>query len=222
MTNGAMIRGAEVLLIVLALAATAAAGVRVARRSPVGSPQVVSLPDWRKQLNFPRRIGPDSAPYRIVVWTDFQCPQCRVFNRELMGLRARFNDSLSVVYRFMPQIAIHPRAFDAAVAAECASVEKRLGPMGDALFAAPLLADTLDVDSLAVVAGLTDLAQWRRCRREPTARRRVLFDLDHGAALSIARLPAVQVGERLYMGSISADTLDEFVRRKARVVPVGK
>ena len=80
------------------------------------------------------RVGPEDAPLRIVLFTDYQCPDCKSVEAQLGGIlaeRAARNDiSVSIRYfpfnsdcnRFAPNKTNHPNACWAARAAEAAGM----------------------------------------------------------------------------------------------------
>lgn len=82
------------------------------------------------------RRGPESARARIVVFTDYQCPDCRALEAELEAALAHQND-VSIAVRHFPlctecnahAVDYHPNACWAARAAEAASIVA-----GDAAF----------------------------------------------------------------------------------------
>ena len=81
--------------------------------------------------------GSNKARVAIIEFSDFQCPACAQFTRDtLPRLRQRYVKSGKVLLAFhpLPLQGIHPRAFRASVAAECAARQGRFWPMHDGLF----------------------------------------------------------------------------------------
>ncbi|MDB4928098.1 MAG: Periplasmic thiol:disulfide interchange protein DsbA, partial [Myxococcaceae bacterium] len=62
------------------------------------------------------RLGPDSAPLTVVVFSDFQCPYCARARLVVSDLRALFPRAVRVVWRNLPLVR-HPMARQAAEAA---------------------------------------------------------------------------------------------------------
>jgi protein-disulfide isomerase len=71
-------------------------------------------------------VGPADAPVTLVEYGDFQCPYCFRAHPIVMKLQARMGDKLRFVFRNFPIAEIHPRATEAAEAAE--SVASNAGP----------------------------------------------------------------------------------------------
>lgn len=73
--------------------------------------------------NRPARGGPESAPVRIVVFDDLQCPFCAKMHKALFpAILARYGDKVRIVYKDAP-LSIHPWATYAAVDANCVAAQ---------------------------------------------------------------------------------------------------
>ena len=80
-------------------------------------------------------LGPADAPITIVEFSDFECPFCSRFARETApALRRQYGDSIRWIFVNYPLQSIHPNAYEAALAGECAAEQERFWPFYDALF----------------------------------------------------------------------------------------
>ena len=80
------------------------------------------------------RGNPD-APLTLVEYGDYECPFCSRTTGSIDEVRAHFGDELRYVWRHLPLERVHPRAFDAACAAETAGLQGKYFEMGKMLFA---------------------------------------------------------------------------------------
>jgi Na+/H+ antiporter NhaA len=80
------------------------------------------------------RGNPD-APLTLVEYGDYECPFCSRATGSIDEVRAHFGDELRYVWRHLPLERVHPRAFDAARAAEAAGLQGMYFEMGSQLFA---------------------------------------------------------------------------------------
>ncbi len=67
-------------------------------------------------------IGPEKAPVRLVMFTGYQCPDCRFFETQAEQLLAKHGDKLSMSVFHFPMEALHANAMWAARAAEAAGI----------------------------------------------------------------------------------------------------
>ena len=87
-------------------------------------------------------IGPADAPITIVEFSDFQCPYCRAWHQQTyQPLFAAYPGKIRLVYRDFPLTQIHPNAFPAAEAAQCANEQNAFWPFHDKLFSSENLGD---------------------------------------------------------------------------------
>ncbi|MDT7791454.1 MAG: hypothetical protein QOD59_890 [Mycobacterium sp.] len=80
------------------------------------------------------RGNPD-APLTLVEYGDYECPFCSRATGAIDEVVAHFGDQLRYVWRHLPLERVHPRAFDAACAAEAAGLQGKYFEMGKMLFA---------------------------------------------------------------------------------------
>jgi protein-disulfide isomerase len=87
-------------------------------------------------------IGPADAPITIVEFSDFQCPFCRAWHQQTyQPLLEAYPGKIRIVYRDFPLTSIHPNAFPAAEAAQCANEQNAFWPYHDKLFSSENLGD---------------------------------------------------------------------------------
>ncbi|MGX9789347.1 Na+/H+ antiporter NhaA [Mycobacterium sp. MMS18-G62] len=109
---------------------------------------IFRLTDWLSPpepvgLKLIRPIDPDrdhirgdpNAPLTLVEYGDYECPFCSRATGSIDEVVAHFGDTLRYVWRHLPLERVHPRAFDAARAAEAAGLQGKYFEMGRMLFA---------------------------------------------------------------------------------------
>lgn len=83
--------------------------------------------DWVK--------GNTSAPVKLIVYGDFDCPFCAEFEKTLKKAQEEFPDKIVIAFRHNP-LRSHPMAYTAALSAECAGEQNKFWEMHDKIFAA--------------------------------------------------------------------------------------
>ncbi len=82
-------------------------------------------------------LGNKNAPVSVVVYSDFQCPFCRVFWKDaLPQIKENYvkTGKAKIVFRHFPLTSLHPSAKTAAVASECAAEQGKFWEMHDKIF----------------------------------------------------------------------------------------
>ena len=148
------------------------------------------------------------ASVHLVIFSDFQCLGCTKFASTLAAIEQRFADRVHVVFKHFPLSSacnpllgkdLHPRACEAAAAAEAARRQDKFWPFHDALFAADLHKNPdVALAEIAAEAGL-DLEPFQTDRRSDSVAEKVQEDIEQGVALGLDGTPAVFLnGRRVY------------------------
>ena len=143
-------------------------------------------------------LGPPNAPITIVEFSDFECPFCSRFARSTApALRRQYGDRIRWIFVNYPLRSIHPNAYEAALAGECAADQGRFWPFYDALFSGR---HPLSGDGYAAVAGEIGLDEERfeTCYRNADPAHEVLLDIQEGEKFYILGTPTFYVnGKRM-------------------------
>jgi protein-disulfide isomerase len=108
-------------------------------------------------------LGPLNSPVEIIVFSDFECPSCRYFSLVLNTLEQEYKGKFHVVYKYYPlnkacnsfvDKDVHPRACEAAFAAEAARKQEKFWEYHNSLFITNLSYFSKNVCSLADSLGL--------------------------------------------------------------------
>ena len=155
-------------------------------------------------------VGPPSAPIRIVIFTDFECPYCLEMEQTLTHLRQRYGDRIALYYLNYPGPA-HKYARPAAIAALCAAAQGRYAAYHDILFAHQHDLDHADYAAWAGIAGL-DRKAFEACRASGAMEARVDQDIREGIAAGVASTPTFLVNGRLVA---DGESLERVVAEEA-------
>ncbi len=147
--------------------------------------------------SFGHATGPAVANHTVVVFSDFECPACRAFSFVIDTLRERYPD-LRVIERHWPLTSLHPFAFKAALAAECATDVGAYKEVRRALFARPALIEAEEWGLLGRVAAVNDTARFASCVRSERLKANVQRDADFAAKHGFLGTPTVLLDGRRF------------------------
>ena len=156
--------------------------------------------------------GPVDAPILLVEFSDFQCPFCQRATGTLEELADRYEDQIQFVYKDYP-LAVHPEAFKAAEAGNCAHEQGMFWELHDKMFVSQ---DALDVPSLTTYAselGL-DATAFSTCLDEGRYTQRVQHDLQLGQLYGVSSTPTVFINGRPVMGAAPIETFEQIIREE--------
>ena len=166
-------------------------------------------------------LGPEDAKVEIIEFSDFQCPFCRTFWKNTLGLiKSEYIDSGKVrfVYRDFPLVSIHPMAQKYAEAAECAGDQNRYWEMHDKIFEeqdklGSGTIGSLDVSDLkgwAAELGL-DSNDFNQCLDSGKYAEEVREDLNDGSAGGVNGTPSFFINGRLVVGAQPFESFKQII-----------
>lgn len=189
----------------IAIVAAAAAIVWSVLRAPAAARlaqqardrRVPPVPTLPLDLAGAARRGSPAARIGLVEFSEFQCPFCGKYAREVLpGILDKYVQSgrLLLVFRNLPLERLHPFAVRAASLAACADSTGRFWNVHDAFFAEPAIRTAEDVTGRAALAGLS-AAEQESCLARPEFEQSVKADIALARVLQIDSTPAFMLGE---------------------------
>ena len=139
--------------------------------------------------------GASNATVTIYEYSDYECPNCKLAEPEIMSFLANYQDrGVRVVFKNFPLESIHPDARGAAVAAVCAGRQGQFWEYHDLLFASQPALDDLSLMSYARRLNL-DTVAFAACLKDPTAQAVVDADEAQGFGLGLQATPTFMAGD---------------------------
>jgi protein-disulfide isomerase len=163
----------------------------------------------------------------IIEYSDFQCPFCARFAKDVLPiLSSKYVEkgSLAFVFRHLPLNLAHPRAAEAAIAAECAGRQGQFWTIHDQLFRTQADAARWNMQSIASDAGV-DVSTWASCING-SGKDRVASDARHAQELGVSSTPLFLIGLRqaadtikvtdVIVGAQPVEAFEQIVERLLR------
>lgn len=167
--------------------------------------------------NPPNYLGSPNAVVTVEEFADFQCPTCAFMHPKIQEIRAAYGDRIRIVFREYPlEIAAHDKAYDAAVAAEAASLQGKFWDMQNLLFAnqknwerAPNYREIFQ--GYAQKIGL-DVEKFNSDMMGIPAKNRVDADKQRGRSLGINGTPTIYInGRELQQPEMTAEGMRQII-----------
>jgi protein-disulfide isomerase len=163
--------------------------------------------------------GGASAPVTVVEYSDFQCPFCGRVMPTLKQLRAKYGDRIRLVWKDFPLTQIHPQAFVAAQAGNCAREQGKFWEYHDRLFGNQQALQPEFLKKYAAETGL-DTTKFNECLDSSKYEARVQEALGAGTRLGITSTPTVYVNGRMINGAqpieVFQAVIDDELARTAK------
>lgn len=150
--------------------------------------------------------GPEGAPYTLVEYGDYECPDCGRLYVVLRELQNDIGNRLRVVFRHYPLSGIHHHAQQAAEAAEAAGAQGKFWEMHGVLFERQAALRTKDLIRYAEEIGLvTEL--FRNDLKQEIYRDQVRADFIAGVQNGVNHTPGLFLNSVRYDGAWDTESI---------------
>ena len=149
---------------------------------------IPTLEPAEPSVSEPPSVVLDDGTVEIIAFTDFQCPFSAQFHRETYPqLMETYGDTIRFTTKHLPS-PLHPDAYRAAIAYECANLQGKAAAYADLLYRNQ---DRLSAESLQRYAARLDLntAQFRECLSAEAPAPKVDADRAEAAKLRLDGTP---------------------------------
>jgi protein-disulfide isomerase len=161
-------------------------------------------------------FGYNEAKVRVVIFSDFQCPYCKLFQSNLRDIMKNYQDKVIFDYKFLP-LDIHTQANDAALAAGCALEQNKFWEYADKLYANQTVWSTKDdlpkFKEYAKMLGL-DVVKFNQCLVDKKYQTKIDADKKEADSFAISETPSIFVDDQFQSGTISADQLKSAIDKE--------
>jgi len=151
------------------------------------------------------RLGPDKSMINIVVFSDFLCPACKRFSKELQKINEEGQGKYSIVFKNFPLSTncnhailkdLHPQSCEAAYAGVAANMQGKFWEFHDALFNVSGRGYDDFSRTIALRAGL-DMQRFDSARHTAAVKDKITRDVLLAQQLNIDATPTVFLNGRL-------------------------
>jgi len=161
-------------------------------------------------------LGPANAPVTLVEFSDFQCPFCQRVMPTLKRLKEAYGDRIRIVWKDFPLTQIHPEAFKAAEAGNCAREQGKFWEFHDVLFGNQQALQPEHLKKYAADLGM-NVTTFATCLDTAKHNDRVQAQMGVGSSLGVSSTPAAFINGRLVSGAqpyeVFAAIIDEELER---------
>jgi protein-disulfide isomerase len=159
--------------------------------------------------------GSLTAPARLVIYGDYECPYTRKALISVARLREDLGDSLLFAFRNFPLTEIHPHAQHAALAAEAADGQGKFWEMHDLLFRRQNFLEDRELVAYAGLLGL-DQERFRADLEAETGLPRIEADVRSGERSGVDGTPGIFVNGHRHLQDYDPKTLTSALTAVAR------
>lgn len=153
-------------------------------------------------------LGKSDAKIKVFLFSDFQCPYCKMFWKTVRDTMKQYPDQ-ALVYKHLP-LSFHNQAENAALASECALEQEKFWEYGDKLYASQ--SDWSNAQGTQKFKDYArdlklNTAQFGKCLDDKKYQSKIDADKNEANNFGISGTPAIFINSQFKNGVISADDL---------------
>ncbi len=193
----------------------AAEATAVVNQTAAASGADSAVPEQVKRYDVPVDddpvLGNPKAPITIIEFSDYQCPYCQQWNQQVLSkIESTYGDKIRLVYRDFPLESIHPEAFPAAEAANCAGEQDKYFDYHNLLFSGALQLGRSTYEAYAKQLKL-DMTGFTKCLDEHRYKTEVQNDLDYAANLGVRSTPTFFINGLAVVGAQPFEVFQQVI-----------
>lgn len=154
-------------------------------------------------------LGPDDAPVKVVVFSNFECSFCLKAHPTLMSLRGLYGDRVQLVYKHRP-LPPHRHARMTAAAAIAAGEQGKFWDFADLLTRNPGSRDRASMERFAGELGL-DLIRFRAAMDAEATKKRIDEDEAEAKRVGANGIPCFFINGREIVGARPVDHYQKVI-----------
>lgn len=161
-------------------------------------------------------IGSRDAKVKVIEYSDFQCPYCKMFASSVKQMISEYGDDVAFVYKHLP-LSFHPQAQNAALASECANEQGKFAAYHDLLFdKQDVWGKTEGTQAFKAYARQLGMktADFNACLDTAKYADKVAADAQEAASFGISGTPGIFVGDKFFAGAIQYAELKAAIDEK--------
>ncbi|MEX1071079.1 MAG: thioredoxin domain-containing protein [Anaerolineales bacterium] len=156
-------------------------------------------------------LGAEDAPITIVEFADFECPFCQRHAQDTHArLLEEYGDQIRFVYKDFPLTSLHPNAYPAALAGQCAHEQDKFWDFHDLLFSGRLGLGDEAYLAYAEELGL-DIEAFTACLEDQRYVESVQADYDFGIEIGVSSTPTFFVNGIAVIGAQPFDLFKQII-----------
>jgi protein-disulfide isomerase len=157
-------------------------------------------------------LGSESAKVKIVEFSDFNCPACKMAHSVVRQIGKEYGDKILIVFRYFP-LSYHDTSVKAAEAAEAAASQGKFWEYHDMLFENQPNFENKDLIKYAKNLSL-DTKKFEEELNSGKYNSKVMADLETGSNVGVSATPTFFINGTKYEGILTIEQFREIINKE--------
>lgn len=164
---------------------------------------------WENLIRNERTVGNPNSDIKIILFSDYNCPYCKIMNSTLYDLLKSRNDIYIMYYEYPGEH--NKSSFEAALSSLCAGYQNKYLEYHKILFDRPDLLESKDWQKIAYLAGVEDQITFAKCLNEKLSEDELINEIAVAKNFDIKYTPSIIINGYLIEGSINKNDLQKII-----------
>lgn len=163
-------------------------------------------------------LGKKDSKVKVYVFSDFQCPYCKLFWKTLRDTMQKYGEQVLFDYKHFP-LSFHSQAENAAMASGCALEQDKFWEYGDKLYAGQSeWGNSTGTQKFKDYARdiKMNIAQFNKCLDDKKYQDKIEADKNEANNFGISGTPAIFINSQFKNGVISAEDLKAAIEEELK------
>ena len=157
-----------------------------------------------------REKGSISKAY-LIEFFDYECPYCNVVDTVLDSIQSKYDAKIKIVRYHFP-LNMHPSAYKAAIAAECARDQGMFESYHKELMKNQYRLSSIDFNDIAILIGIKDLNKFQMCIDNEEPAGVISRNVQLAKRIGVNGTPTLIINNKMISGVIEVDEIDRIIK----------
>ncbi|MCL5031300.1 MAG: DsbA family protein [Bacteroidetes bacterium] len=172
---------------------------------------ISSVDNWKELITHDGKIDTNSPKVYLIEFFDYECPYCNTLDATLDTIQSKYNDKIKIIRYHFP-LNIHPLAYRAAIAAECASKQDYFDMYHKELMRNQYKLNSINFTEVARQIGIKDIGKFQKCVDHEETADIIAKNVQLAKEYKITGTPTLIINDKMISGVINSKTIEKIIK----------
>lgn len=172
----------------------------------------ISIVDnWKELIPEYEKTNGNYSKVYLIEFFDYECPYCSILDATLDTIKSKYGNKIKIIRYHFP-LNIHPLAYKAAIAAECANTQEMFDTLHKELMENQYRLNSINFTDIAMLIGIKDIEKFQRCVNEEETADVISHNVKLAKKFRVNGTPTLIINNKMISGSINAEEIEKIIK----------
>lgn len=172
---------------------------------------ISSIANWEKLITYDGKIDTNNPKIYLMEFFDYECPYCNTLDATLDTIQLKYNDKIKIIRYHFP-LSIHPLAYRAAVAAECANMQDYFDKYHKELMRNQYKLNSINFTEVAKQIGIKDIGKFQKCIDYEETADIIAKNVRIAKEYNITGTPTLIINNKMISGIVDSKAIEKIIK----------